>query len=156
MVSYRRTWISAGLRDGDKIFRPATPPTALRRRVGGCGAMWPPSMSSTSCSHLLFERALLPSLCWKSGHKSCWVSPSLVMFSEPAKSAPNPALQDFTNVFVLSSEPSSKHGLLEVPKALEVDPLRQRRAHQKSRSGCDNCRRRRVKVRTSSPPADYE
>jgi len=51
---------------------------------------------------------------------------------------------EFTNTFVISSSSDSKLVLSEVPKA--VDPSRQRRAHQKSRTGCENCRRRRVKV----------
>ncbi|KAI1761499.1 hypothetical protein GGR53DRAFT_24198 [Hypoxylon sp. FL1150] len=62
-----------------------------------------------------------------------------------------PSLNDFTNTFVLSSAPSSRGGqdqqvLSEIPKALSgIDPSRQRRAHQKSRTGCENCRRRRIK-----------
>ncbi|KAI1132833.1 hypothetical protein F5Y10DRAFT_230240 [Nemania abortiva] len=51
------------------------------------------------------------------------------------------------NTFVLSSPSASGSGrvLSEVPKALSIDPTRQRRAHLKSRAGCENCRRRRVK-----------
>ena len=62
------------------------------------------------------------------------------------------SLSDFTNTFVLSSVPPSKQDqqlLLEVPKALLIDPVRQRRAHQKSKTGCENCKRRRVKVESS-------
>ena len=58
----------------------------------------------------------------------------------------DPSILDFTNTFVLSSTKNLDQVLCEVPKGLIVDPFRQRRAHQKSRSGCENCRKRRVKV----------
>ncbi|RYC65402.1 hypothetical protein CHU98_g799 [Xylaria longipes] len=65
-----------------------------------------------------------------------------------------PTLKDLSNTFVLSSAASSSDRVLsEVPKALSVDPSRQRRAHLKSRAGCENCRRRRVKVGTPSTTA---
>ncbi|KAI1391658.1 uncharacterized protein F4822DRAFT_192467 [Hypoxylon trugodes] len=65
-------------------------------------------------------------------------------------------LNDFTNTFVFSSESStSKNQVLsEVPKALSVDLDRQRRAHRKSGSGCDNCKRRRVKCNEETPCAN--
>ncbi|KAK9236975.1 hypothetical protein V1525DRAFT_388921 [Lipomyces kononenkoae] len=64
-----------------------------------------------------------------------------------------PSLKDFTNIFVLSPTSNSEQVLFEVPKALVVDPFRQRRAHQKSRTGCENCRRRRVKCNDETPCA---
>lgn len=63
-----------------------------------------------------------------------------------ANAKPDPGFNDLTNVFVLSSNSGATQGLLEVPKSLDVETVRQRRAHQKSRAGCDNCRARRIKV----------
>lgn len=57
-----------------------------------------------------------------------------------------PSLLDFTNTFILSSTPNSEQTLFEVPKPWTIDPSRQSQTHQKSRTGCRNCRRRRVKV----------
>jgi hypothetical protein len=57
------------------------------------------------------------------------------------------SFEELTHTFVLSS----KQHLSEVPKALVHGMSRQRRAHQKSRTGCENCKKRRVKV-DSSPP----
>jgi hypothetical protein len=51
---------------------------------------------------------------------------------------------DFINTFILSSKSDSKLVLSEIPNA--IDPSRQRRVHQKSRTGCESCRQRRVKV----------
>ncbi|KAI8944847.1 hypothetical protein F4801DRAFT_570344 [Xylaria longipes] len=66
-----------------------------------------------------------------------------------------PTLKDLSNTFVLSSAASSSDRVLsEVPKALSVDPSRQRRAHLKSRAGCENCRRRRVKCSEETPCAN--
>ncbi|KAI1374105.1 hypothetical protein F4677DRAFT_447752 [Hypoxylon crocopeplum] len=61
------------------------------------------------------------------------------------------SLNDFTHTFVLSSASSKDQVLSEIPKALAVDPFRQRRAHQKSGTGCENCRRRRVKCSEGTP-----
>ncbi|KAI0433341.1 hypothetical protein F5Y09DRAFT_83506 [Xylaria sp. FL1042] len=62
-----------------------------------------------------------------------------------------PTLKDLSNTFVLSSSGSSRV-LSEIPKALSIDdPSRKRRAHLKSRAGCDNCRRRRVKCSEERP-----
>lgn len=58
----------------------------------------------------------------------------------------DPSLSDLTNTFVLSSTSNNDPVLSEIPKGLTVDPSRQRRVHQKSVTGCENCRRRRVKV----------
>ncbi|KAI1751526.1 hypothetical protein F4782DRAFT_178169 [Xylaria castorea] len=66
-----------------------------------------------------------------------------------------PTLKDLSNTFVLSSSTSGSGRVLsEVPKALSVDPSRQRRAHLKSRVGCENCRRRRVKCSEETPCAN--
>ncbi|KAF2673198.1 hypothetical protein BT63DRAFT_149291 [Microthyrium microscopicum] len=60
------------------------------------------------------------------------------------------SLADFTNTFILSaSESGSGVVLAEVPKA--IDPSRQRKAHRKSRYGCVNCRKRRVKCNEGGP-----
>jgi hypothetical protein len=61
-----------------------------------------------------------------------------------------PTMQDFTSTFIISSQPGAGAVLSEVPKALAKDAHRQRRAHQKSRKGCDNCKRRRIKVSSTS------
>ncbi|KAI0172595.1 hypothetical protein GGR52DRAFT_415070 [Hypoxylon sp. FL1284] len=64
-----------------------------------------------------------------------------------------PSLDNFTNTFVLTTASSTRRAdkvLSEVPKALAGDPARQRRAHRKSRTGCENCRRRRVKCNEGS------
>ncbi|KAI0536703.1 hypothetical protein GGR58DRAFT_528003 [Xylaria digitata] len=67
----------------------------------------------------------------------------------------NPTLKDLSNTFVLSSSASGSGQVLsEVPKALSVDPPRKRRAHLKSRGGCDSCRRRRVKCTEETPCAN--
>ncbi|KIW20710.1 hypothetical protein PV08_01287 [Exophiala spinifera] len=60
-------------------------------------------------------------------------------------------VDDLTNVFVLSSDSGSTQGLFQVPKSLNIDPARQRRAHRKSRAGCDNCKRRRIKCNEELP-----
>ncbi|KAI0875735.1 hypothetical protein GGS24DRAFT_454202 [Hypoxylon argillaceum] len=66
-----------------------------------------------------------------------------------------PTLADLSNTFVLSSSASGSDRVLsEVPKALSVDLSRQRRAHLKSRAGCENCRRRRVKCSEETPCAN--
>ncbi|KAI0102973.1 hypothetical protein GGR51DRAFT_258789 [Nemania sp. FL0031] len=66
-----------------------------------------------------------------------------------------PTLEDLSSTFVLSSSASGSNQVLsEVPKALSVDPSRQRRAHVKSRAGCENCRRRRVKCNEETPCAN--
>ncbi|KAI0547935.1 hypothetical protein F4679DRAFT_574500 [Xylaria curta] len=66
-----------------------------------------------------------------------------------------PTLKDLSSTFVLSSSASGSGQVLsEVPKALSIDPSRQRRAHVKSRIGCENCRRRRVKCSEETPCAN--
>ncbi|KAI0133848.1 hypothetical protein BJ170DRAFT_176849 [Xylariales sp. AK1849] len=72
-----------------------------------------------------------------------------------ASSSPRvaPSLEDFTNIFVLSSTSNSGKVLSEVPKALDGDSLRQRRTHQKSRMGCESCRKRKVKCSPETPCA---
>ncbi|KAI0805558.1 hypothetical protein GGR55DRAFT_264797 [Xylaria sp. FL0064] len=67
-----------------------------------------------------------------------------------------PTLKDLSNTFVLSSSGvGSNQVLSEIPKALSTDnPFRKRRAHLKSRAGCDNCRRRRVKCDEETPCAN--
>ncbi|KAI0468013.1 hypothetical protein F4859DRAFT_222487 [Xylaria cf. heliscus] len=63
-----------------------------------------------------------------------------------------PTLNDLSNTFVLSSSTTGSGRVLsEVPKALSLDPSRQRRTHLKSRAGCENCRRRRVKCSEETP-----
>ncbi|KAH8886054.1 hypothetical protein GQ53DRAFT_845159 [Thozetella sp. PMI_491] len=62
-----------------------------------------------------------------------------------------PSMSDFTSTFVLSSLPGTEQGLLEVPKALGYDPSRQRRAHRKSRNGCESCRKQRIKCDGETP-----
>jgi hypothetical protein len=66
-----------------------------------------------------------------------------------AAGSPLPSIESLTSIFVLDSAPNSKGALLEIPKALAVDPFRQRRAHRKSKGGCESCKRRRIKVITS-------
>ncbi|KAI0440582.1 hypothetical protein F4803DRAFT_465013 [Xylaria telfairii] len=66
-----------------------------------------------------------------------------------------PTLNDLSSTFVLSSSTSGSGRVLsEVPKALSADLARQRRAHLKSRAGCENCRRRRVKCSEDTPCAN--
>ncbi|KAI1369418.1 hypothetical protein F5Y08DRAFT_352128 [Xylaria arbuscula] len=67
-----------------------------------------------------------------------------------------PTLKDLSTTFVLSSSASgSSRVLSEIPKALSADdPCRKRRAHLKSRAGCENCRRRRVKCSEETPCAN--
>ncbi|KAK9388463.1 hypothetical protein V1515DRAFT_585249 [Lipomyces mesembrius] len=77
------------------------------------------------------------------------------MFSdESAPAAHASPSQGFTNTFVLSSTSNSEQVLSEVPKGFIIDPFRQRRPHQKSRTGCENCRRRRVKCNEEIPCAN--
>ncbi|CAK7234284.1 hypothetical protein SBRCBS47491_008896 [Sporothrix bragantina] len=65
-----------------------------------------------------------------------------------------PAFQDMTSTFVLSVTSSSDKAVLaELPKGLLRDPSRQRQSHRKSRAGCDNCKRRRVKCNEEVPCA---
>ncbi|KAI0453592.1 hypothetical protein F5B21DRAFT_479197 [Xylaria acuta] len=74
------------------------------------------------------------------------------MSGERASTGPAPTLRDLSNTFVLSSSASGPGRVLsEVPKTLLVDPSRLRRAHVKSRAGCENCRRRRVKCSEETP-----
>ena len=65
--------------------------------------------------------------------------------ASPAKSASDPSIADLTKTFSLSSKYGLEKGLKEVHKEFG-DPLRQRRAHRKSKEGCLGCKRRRVKV----------
>jgi hypothetical protein len=55
----------------------------------------------------------------------------------------------FTHMFVLSITSESEQVLSEVPRPLAAGLGRQRRVHQKSKLGCDNCKRRRIKVSPS-------
>ncbi|KAH8658221.1 hypothetical protein BX600DRAFT_514729 [Xylariales sp. PMI_506] len=69
--------------------------------------------------------------------------------------APTTSIINFTNTFILSSAPNEPYKVLEeIPKALDADPSRQRRAHQKSKTGCANCRQRRVKCSEEVPCAN--
>lgn len=55
-----------------------------------------------------------------------------------------PDMSAYTSTFSLSS---STGALLDVPYiSSNADPGRKRRSHKKSKRGCENCRRRRVKV----------
>ncbi|CAK7226418.1 hypothetical protein SCUCBS95973_006193 [Sporothrix curviconia] len=64
-----------------------------------------------------------------------------------------PPFEDMTNTFVFSAAPSTNRAVLaEVPKGLH-NPSRQRQSHRKSRAGCDNCKRRRVKCNEEVPCA---
>jgi hypothetical protein len=56
------------------------------------------------------------------------------------------SVANFTQTFVLSKRSHSEQVLNEVPRPLAAGLGRQRRVHQKSKFGCDNCKRRRVKV----------
>ncbi|KAL7912254.1 hypothetical protein GGI35DRAFT_444797 [Trichoderma velutinum] len=63
--------------------------------------------------------------------------------SDEAKKRAAPSLLDCTNVFIITS--SSEEALCKIPANLVVDPFRQKRLHHKSKRGCDQCRKRRVK-----------
>ncbi|PKK53990.1 hypothetical protein CI102_1207 [Trichoderma harzianum] len=63
--------------------------------------------------------------------------------SHEAKRRTAPSLPDCTNVFIITS--SSEPALCKIPTNLVVDPFRQKRLHHKSKRGCDQCRKRRVK-----------
>ncbi|KAL6885413.1 hypothetical protein GGI43DRAFT_304574 [Trichoderma evansii] len=64
------------------------------------------------------------------------------------KRSPAP-LSDYTNVFVVT--PSSEQALCKIPTNLVVDPFRQKRLHHKSKRGCLQCRKRRVKCDEKIP-----
>lgn len=66
------------------------------------------------------------------------------------------SLLDFSNTFILTPTSNSEKILSEVPMELGVDLYRQRRAHKKSRKGCENCRKRRVKVCTTQLVVKYQ
>ena len=57
-----------------------------------------------------------------------------------------PSLDQFTNNFILCPGALPQPTLFEVPQSWAADLSRQRRAHRKSKWGCENCKRRRVKV----------
>lgn len=73
------------------------------------------------------------------------------MFLNTSKSSSGQSSLNFTNTFVLTPTSNSEKVLSEVPKGLGVDLYRQRRSHKKSRKGCENCRKRRVKVCIPQP-----
>ncbi|KAK7225070.1 hypothetical protein V2G26_013073 [Clonostachys chloroleuca] len=60
----------------------------------------------------------------------------------------SPTFTDFTHTFVLTD---TEQTLSEIPKALALNISRKRRVHKKSRRGCENCRRRRVKCNEGNP-----
>jgi hypothetical protein len=71
---------------------------------------------------------------------------SIVSFNaNHPKSASNTAIADLTKTFRLSPKYGFGKGLREVHEA-SGDPSRQRRAHRKSKDGCVECKKRRVKV----------
>lgn len=78
---------------------------------------------------------------------TCGIPSSGPSFHDAQKRAP-PSLSDCTNVFVVT--PSSEQALCRIPATLVVDPFRQKRPHHKSKRGCLQCRKRRVKVGPSS------
>lgn len=63
-------------------------------------------------------------------------------------------LLQHTNTFLISQTQSilGPLGALEEVPNDTLDPARQRRIHRKSRAGCMNCRKRRVKVRLTHTP----
>ncbi|KAL1892336.1 hypothetical protein Sste5346_007074 [Sporothrix stenoceras] len=66
-----------------------------------------------------------------------------------------PTLEDLTSTFVFAAGPhtDNKAVLAELPKGLPMDPARQRQGHRKSKLGCDNCKRRRLKCNEEMPCA---
>lgn len=70
--------------------------------------------------------------------------PSSSSSSRDARKRTPPSLSDCTSVFVVA--PNSEQTLCEIPANLMVDPFRQKRLHHKSKRGCLQCRKRRVKV----------
>lgn len=70
--------------------------------------------------------------------------PSSSSSPRDARKRTPPSLSDCTNVFVVA--PDSEQTLCEIPANLVVDPFRQKRLHHKSKRGCLQCRKRRVKV----------
>lgn len=70
--------------------------------------------------------------------------PSSSSSSRDAQKRTPPSLSDYTNVFVMA--PDSEQALCQLPTNLVVDPFRQKRLHHKSKRGCLQCRKRRVKV----------
>ncbi|KAL9468826.1 hypothetical protein ACSS6W_010520 [Trichoderma asperelloides] len=73
---------------------------------------------------------------------TCGIPSSGPPSHDSQKKAP-PSLSDYTNVFVVT--PSSEQALCRIPATLVVDPFRQKRPHHKSKRGCLQCRKRRVK-----------
>ncbi|KAL7949651.1 hypothetical protein V8C42DRAFT_217770 [Trichoderma barbatum] len=69
--------------------------------------------------------------------------------SDDAQKRPAPSLLDCTNVFIVTS--GSEQALYKIPDNLVVDPFRQKRRHHKSKRGCDQCRKRRVKCDERGP-----
>ncbi|CAK7200906.1 hypothetical protein SEUCBS139899_003606 [Sporothrix eucalyptigena] len=65
-----------------------------------------------------------------------------------------PSFEDMTSTFVFSTPSHADEAVLaELPKGLLRDPSRERRSHRKSKTGCDNCKRRRVKCNEELPCA---
>ena len=75
-------------------------------------------------------------------------SPASEVLSGDAAESQGPSVEDFTNTFVISSD--ADRTLCEIPGNLAIDPFRQRRAHHKSKRGCIQCRKRRVKVSSAT------
>ncbi|KAL7953892.1 hypothetical protein V8C34DRAFT_317790 [Trichoderma compactum] len=69
--------------------------------------------------------------------------------SYDAKERTAPSLLDCTNVFIITS--GSEQALCKIPTNLVVDPFRQKKLHHKSKRGCDQCRKRRVKCDEKVP-----
>ncbi|KAL7921516.1 hypothetical protein ACQKWADRAFT_295267 [Trichoderma austrokoningii] len=69
--------------------------------------------------------------------------------SQDARKRTPPSLSDCTSVFVVA--PNSEKTLCEIPNSLIVDPFRQKRLHHKSKRGCFQCRKRRVKCDEKVP-----
>ncbi|KAM0461764.1 hypothetical protein ACHAO4_000949 [Trichoderma viride] len=75
--------------------------------------------------------------------------PSSGSSSADARKRTPPSLSDCTSVFVVA--PGSEQTLCEIPTNLVVDPFRQKRLHHKSKRGCLQCRKRRVKCDEKLP-----
>ncbi|KAM0473428.1 hypothetical protein ACHAPX_008175 [Trichoderma viride] len=75
--------------------------------------------------------------------------PSSSSSPRDARKRTPPSLSDCTNVFVVA--PNSEQTLCEIPANLVVDPFRQKRLHHKSKRGCLQCRKRRVKCDEKLP-----
>ncbi|KAK1242530.1 hypothetical protein MKX08_005342 [Trichoderma sp. CBMAI-0020] len=69
--------------------------------------------------------------------------------SRDARKRTTPSLSNYTSVFVVA--PDSEQTLCEIPTSLVMDPFRQKRLHHKSKRGCLQCRKRRVKCDEKLP-----